>query len=333
MKKLIILSNDKLYFKNKTVYSDYNDTINIIQALSKKNDIFFLSRMSKKKGAFKTKINNQNKLGIFDIKSLNLQNANILMISITPLNFISFFLLKYFHKGLKGYVILRSDGHKEYSTKIKFLGDKIYQFFFKQILKQLKPIVVTDKLTNIKSYKYLKIYPSEINSVWEKKIKKTDISKPKLFYLGRLKKEKGIFSLLKLVQNFDFDFDLQIVGSKKKIISKNKNVKIGLETSNINKLINYFDNSNIFILPSYTEGAPKVILESLSRLRPIIIFQDISHVKKNMKGIFVCKRNTKSLQTTIMYIIKNYKKIQSEMKKNSIPTKYEFQNKIEKIIK
>ena len=36
---------------------------------------------------------------------------------------------------------------------------------------------------------------------------------------------------------------------------------------------------------------------------------------KKLKGVFICSRDTKDLQRTIKYILNNYKKIQSEIKK------------------
>ena len=44
MKKLLIISNDRLYFNSNFIFSDYNDTINIIEGLSKKNYLNFISR-------------------------------------------------------------------------------------------------------------------------------------------------------------------------------------------------------------------------------------------------------------------------------------------------
>ena len=46
MKKLILISNDYLKFNNNSVSADYNDTINIIQAISK--IIFFIFYVGKK---------------------------------------------------------------------------------------------------------------------------------------------------------------------------------------------------------------------------------------------------------------------------------------------
>ena len=89
-------------------------------------------------------------------------------------------------------------------------------------------------------------------------------------------------------------------------------------------LIKIYDEHNIFILPSFTEAHPKVIDESLARERPVIVFEEIKHIIQNRKGIFVSKRNAKSLEETIHFIINNYTQIQESMKKNRLPTKQEF---------
>ena len=91
------------------------------------------------------------------------------------------------------------------------------------------------------------------------KIKKPNLSKPNLLYLGRIKKEKGIFSLIKLIENLDIDYNLNIVGNKNKLSSTNNKIKVFKETSNKKKIIDFYDQNNIFILPSFTEGSPKVI--------------------------------------------------------------------------
>ena len=67
MKKLIIISNDKLYFEKKGICSDFNDTINIIEGLSKKNYLYFFSRKNKTKGIHKAKIINKSRLEISHI--------------------------------------------------------------------------------------------------------------------------------------------------------------------------------------------------------------------------------------------------------------------------
>ena len=333
MKKIVLISNDKLHFNKSVVSSDFNDTINIIEGISKDSKLYFFSRKKKIKGFFKTYLIKNIKLKLYRVFSLNLKDKIVFMISITPFNYMVYFFIKLLNKKLKGFVILRSDGHKEYFIKYGFFGKLIYHFFFEIILKDLKPIIVSKNLSNVEEYQPLRVYPSEIDNSWKKNLKKTDISKPRLLYIGRIKKEKGVFSLLKLINELSIDFNLSILGVKNKIKSKNNKIKYYLESSKKEKIIEHYDRNNIFILPSFTEGYPKVILESLSRNRPVIVFKEISHVKANFEGIFVSERNSKSLQKNIIYILNNYKKIQKKMKKNKISTRLKFQNDLRKFLK
>ena len=225
------------------------------------------------------------------------------MISITPRNIFFYLLLCLLIKDLKGFVYLRSDGYREYEMRLGKLGILIFTIMMKSIKEKLKIISVNK---NIKSPKtdYI-IYPSELDKSWLKKKKITKINFPKLLYLGRFKKDKGVFS---------------------------KNIKFLKEFSNKKKIINLYDNHDIFILPSYTEGSPKVVLESLARKKPIIIFKDIKHVKKNFKVIFISKRDPDHLKNTIINIISNYSKIQKDIEKNTLITKKSFQKKFVNIL-
>ena len=154
------------------------------------------------------------------------------------------------------------------------------------------------------------------------------INFPRLLYFGRFKKEKGIFSLINLLNNQKFKYQLTIAGDKNYPSLNNKNIKFINEFSKQKEIINLYDNHNIFILPSYTEGAPKVVLESLARKKPVIVFKDIKHVKNNFKGIFVCERNIINLKNLFRHILSNYSKIQKNMNKNILITKNEFQKKL-----
>ena len=79
------------------------------------------------------------------------------------------------------------------------------------------------------------------------------------------------------------------------------------------QLLNFTMNIQCF-LPSYTEGHPQVLDGALARQRPVIIFEDIAHVIRNEKGIFISKRNIKSLEETIELIISNYSNIKEELR-------------------
>ena len=134
------------------------------------------------------------------------------------------------------------------------------------------------------------ISPSQLDTVWFRKSKNIEIKKINLLYVGRIRVEKGIFSLVNLIKN-KRDISLTIVGAEKNTsYSINQsNVKIKLTENNKNRLIKYYDDHNIFILPSFTEGYPMVLLEALARRRPVIIFEDIRHVAENKKGFLYQK--------------------------------------------
>ena len=83
-------------------------------------------------------------------------------------------------KDLKGFVYLRSDGYKEYESRLGKLGILIYALMIKCIKKKFKIISVNK---NIKSSKidYI-IYPSELDKSWlKKKICKNKFSKTFIF--------------------------------------------------------------------------------------------------------------------------------------------------------
>lgn len=334
-KNILIISNDRLFKIKNIISSDYNDTLNIIDGLGLKNKIGIAFRDSKKICNFI--IQNKKFSSYLRLKLINYHkfvDYKIFMISITPFNFFIFLFLRIFNKKIQGYVYLRSDGHKEYYSKYGFFGHYIYELMFRVVISSLKIITVSKKISQIKKKKSILINPSELNQEWFSNIKKSNIncSNIKLLYLGRFKKEKGIFSLIDMISKMQ-NVTLQVVGLKRLINSNSRNIKYFIEKSSQSKIISLYDKCDIFILPSYTEGAPKVILESLARLRPIIIFDEIKHVKKNFKGIFVCKRNIKSLKSKISYISNNYDRIFHYLKNNDLPTKNNFHYQLNRIVK
>ena len=186
----------------------------------------------------------------------------------------------------------------------------------------------------LKKKKGFVVNPSEINENWITDTKKTSFKKIKLLYIGRVKVEKGIFSLLKIIKNSKIDTSLSIVGATQESVKKisQKNVSIfGIQNNEL-ELIKFYDNHNIFILPSFTEGHPMVLLEALARQRPVIIFKEIDHIVGNFKGIFVAERSTNSFFETINHIKSNYEKIYLEMKSNVLPTKKQFIGEFGKFI-
>ena len=325
MKKIYLVSNDKIWFSKKR-YTSNNDLNNIITCLTKNYDINLICRKSFKKFNFKLDENFKH----FKFHKILEKKINILLISITPYNFFVLFYLSIIKKvEIKGFVYLRSDGFLEYKYRYGLLGYLFYYLMFYFITKKLKIISCSNNFTKVQSD--IIVHPSELNSIWfdrknSKKQYHTDF-----LYVGRFKKDKGSFYLVKIFKDILKNYSLTIVGNDKKLISEKyiaKNIDYKDSVSNIDELIKVYDSTKIFILPSFIEGFPKVISESLARLRPVIIFEDIKYVTHGRKGIFVCKRNDDSLRKTITYIFNNYKNIQKKIKKNYFFTKDNFKKEL-----
>ena len=329
-KELYVLTNDRIYLK-RDFYTSNNDLANILTACGKFHRINLICRKSYDPLNFKIKVPDLKIIkNLLLNQSLSNNQKKFLMISITPYNFLMMLYLNLKLKTkIQGYVYLRSDGFKEYQNKLGIIGYYLYYMMFKIITNNFSVIACTKQLSKVRNAKI--VTPSEIDQTWLNNLKNPDLKKPKLLYIGRIRKEKGIFSLISLLKKVKIEFNFIGIGGNqnKKITDK---IFLLKEIINIKSLKKKIDQSNIFILPSYTEGSPKVILESLARLRPIIIFDEIKHVKKNYYGVFVCKRNATHLKTTIRYIMKNYSKIGKNMKKNKLVLKSDFQSKFAGII-
>ena len=326
-KKLFIFSNESILSHEGKFFCDNIDLKTTPEGLNKKFEINLFGRKTKKNRSHEIKIK---KTKIFSnifsyissvIKSTKQEDAKYLIISISPYTFIVSIFLRIF--GKKPIVYLRSDGFGEYKSILGKIGPAIYYIMFSITCSISNLISCRDYILRGKKGKI--INPSQLDSTWLRQPKNIEVRNFKLLYVGRFKIEKGVFSLLNMIQNRK-DISLTIVGAEQGVSTNRNqsNVKIlGIE-KNKHKLIKHYDNHNIFILPSFTEGYGMVILEALSRRLPVIIFEDIKHIVGNKKGIFVAKRNFLSLLETLKHIKKNYKIVQKEMRGNKLPTNKEY---------
>ena len=333
--KLFIFSNEKINLQDGKFFCDNIDLKTTPEGLNKKFEVNLFGRKSNKKKSHEIKIK---KIKIFTnilsylssvIDSTKLDSAKYLIISITPYTFLISIFLRLF--GKKPIIYLRSDGYGEYKAIIGKIGPLVYHFMFNVSCSISNLISCREYILKGKKGKI--ISPSQLDSVWLRQPRITDIKNFKLLYVGRFKIEKGIFSLLNLIKNKK-DISLTIVGAENSNLQNfnQSNVRIHQTQSSKIKLIKYYDDHNIFVLPSYTEGHPMVLLEALARRRPVVVFEDIKHVIGDKRGIFVSKRNFINFFGTLNNIKKNYKKIQKEMKKNKLPTNKEFIDKFIKYI-
>ncbi len=325
-KELIIINKEKIYKKNGSFYCDNVDMKSIPEGLSKNIKVSII--------AVKSKIERNHKIDLKEIRTASnifeflysifmtfkRKKANYLLVSITPYSFFAYLLLFAFRKKI--FVYLRSNGYEEYKAILGFFGSLIYHVMYSFVT--FKSDIITCQKRLVKKKNYNLVFPSEIDINWTRNRTKPFISKPKLLYVGRLKVEKGIFSLLEIFDKITTDVELSILGKKENITIDNKKVNlIGFE-NNAQEIIKIYDNHNITILPSFTEAHPKVIDESLARMRPVIIFEEIAHIIQNRYGIFVSKRNAKPLLEVISFILSNYSNILAKMEKNKLPTKKKF---------
>ena len=332
--KLIIIGNEKIYKKNGLLKSNSYDLENILEAFKGLDVNLFCRKGSLDNCKYKLRLKFFKLISFLDfIKISNKTEIKTLLISITPFNFFFFLILKIFSKKkVHGFLYLRSDGFKEYDIKYGTIGKIIYFIFFNILTKITKVISCSKNLSNLKKYNL--VDPSKLNHNWFNYRVKPKVIYPKILYVGRIKKEKGLSSLISILKKSKLKFDLTIVGAKlKKTIKKDDYIiKFERETQNTDKLISYYDNCNIFILPSYTEGNPQVIKESLSRFRPVIIFNEISFLKKKYYGIEVSNRNPLSLKKVIYKILNKYNFYFTKIKKNNLTTKFKFHNQMLKNI-
>ena len=335
-KDLVIINNEKISSELNNFYCDNIDIKTIPEDLNKNFNINLIARKSKVKRTLQINIDN-NKiktssnillfiLSLF--KTFKKKQVNYLIISITPYTFCSYLLLLLFKK--KVFLYLRSNGYEEYKEIFGYIGPAIYYVMFKIVTFKSSIIVCQERLFTKRKVNI--VFPSELNSLWFENIKTPLMDKPRLLYVGRMKVEKGIFSLLKIFEGIAENINLSIVGKMSEQNSSNKKVNYIGHGYDPKSLIEIYDNHNISILPSFTEAHPKVIDESLARMRPVIIFEEIKHIIQNKEGIFVTKRNTKSLLETVNFIMKNYYNIQEKMKQNKLPTKKEFISQMSNIL-
>ena len=336
-KDLVIINNEKCIKKGNNFYCENLEIKSITELLSKTFNVKLILRESVVRPIHK--INNSEVVtgsNIFSfiknvIYTVIKDKANYLIISVTPYTFLSFLFLLLFKK--KMFLYLRSDGKKEIAVIFGKKISIIYKMVENIMVKFCNLIVVNNLIS--KKKKFYLVNPSQIDEEWFEDIKMSQRDTIKLLYIGRLKIEKGVYSLINIFEKIKYsekNILLTLIGLGNK--AKNTSNKIRfLDPISIKKdLIRQYDQHDIFILPSFTEGHPQVLLESLVRQRPVVVFEEIEHVLQKYEGVFVCKRDHNHLLNLIKFIDKNYEEILEKMKKNRYPTKENFFKQLNKIL-
>lgn len=111
----------------------------------------------------------------------------------------------------------------------------------------------------------------------------------KIICVGRLEKQKNYISLIKSLENSNYEIDIVGIGSLKEQITtqaRKSNVKINFLgiVSNEN-LLNIYEKYKFFVLSSLYEGNPKVALEAMSK-GCIPLLSDIPHHREIIDNEF-----------------------------------------------
>ena len=332
--RLCIITNEQLHESNGSFFCDNIDLKSIPEGLKEFADIKIIGRKSRKNRTKQIELkqieSSSNLVGYIYllIKSFKFKETKYLIISISPFTFFASLILKIFFK--KHFIYLRSNGYEEYKNIIGYIGVLIYHFMF--VISVINASLISCRERFLRKHKGKVVHPSQINEKWFLPEKKIDLTKNEILYVGRIRVEKGIYSLINILK--DTDVKLTIVTSEKDIKIKNipKNVSAISFENKDDAIIKFYDEHSIFILPSFTEGHPQVLDEALARARPVIIFTEIEHVKRDRKGVFVSERNPVSLLQTIKHIKENYEKILIDIKTNKLPTKKNFLLELKTII-
>ena len=331
--KLFIISNESISSNNDENFCDNIDLKSIPEELNNFFDVTLIARKSNHIRSKKIDLKNiflSNNIIYFlflIIRSFKEKNSKYLIISLSPYTFLGSLLLKIFSK--QHFLYLRSDGFEEYRAIFGTVGVIIYKIFF--FIGTINANLIACREHLLKRKKGIVVQPSQLNEKWFQN-RETKPIKTNLLYVGRLRIEKGIFSLIKMVKNKNLS--LTIVTSEKEVKLKDnyKNISLITFENKNDAIIKIYDECNILILPSYTEAHPQVLDEALARCRPVIIFKEIEHVKRDRLGVFVCERNFESLNNKINHILNNYQNIFNEIKMNKLPTKKNFINQLKEII-
>jgi len=336
-KKLVIINNEKCVKKENNFYCENIEIKSITNLLNRTFNIKLILRKSDVSPIHKienSEVIASSNIFIFlknIIKSVMSKDSKYLIISVTPYTFFSFLIFLIFNKKI--FLYLRSNGKEEISLIFGKKFSLLYKIVENIMVKFCNLIVVNNLIS--KKKKFYLVNPSQIDEQWFQNTKIPKRDKIKLLYVGRIKVEKGVYSLIDIFKKIKYsekDLSLTLIGQGNKPKEASNKIKFLEPISTKKNLIEQYDQHDIFILPSYTEGHPQVLIESLVRQRPVVVFEEIEHVLQKYEGIFICKRDHNHFLNLIKFIDKNYEEILEKMKKNKYPTKEKFFKQLNKIL-
>lgn len=209
---------------------------------------------------------------------------------------------------------------------------KVSFFIYNWISKKVKLIIVlnTSSLNFLNSFKISNITKLE-NGINEKLIvnKKVIARKlKKVLFIGRLEKNKGINEMFELA-NMNKSYLFYFIGKKIDNFRKVPDNCLILGVQNHDNVINFIDQSDLFILPTYSEGFSLAILEAMARGLPIISTNtgDNTNLLSDTENVIIYKNEAKELNLAFK-LMKSFKKRKSASLQNIMKISTNFTNKI-----
>lgn len=182
--------------------------------------------------------------------------------------------------------------------------------------------------------------------------KRKDVKKPYILYTGRLDSRKGLVDLIKSAKYVcreyaDIKFILTGKGPIKNYLERKIN-ELGLKNNfyfagfvDRSTLLEYYQNSTIYVLPSYYEGLPTTLLESMSCGIPSIatdVEGSSELIEDGENGLLVPPGDPKRLAEAILRLLDD-EELRERLGDNArkhIVNNYDWEiitNKIEEIYK
>ena len=174
MSKIFIVSNDKFFTEKRNFFNSNKNTFTVINCFKGFKKINLVARKSNKKLRFKERLSNTKIVNIFSLfeKKVEIQNSKILIISLSPFNFLVSCLLIILGANKKNiFLFLRSDGYEEYRIKLGIIGYYFYGIMLGFLKKRLNILSCSKSLTGVHHPKL--VFPSEVTNIWLKNRKKT----------------------------------------------------------------------------------------------------------------------------------------------------------------
>jgi len=224
-----------------------------------------------------------------------------------------------------GYELLSFLTNQKRSTlkrKIIYLAEKIaYQNADQIILTSNKDKRFIKEKFKASDQK-IKIIPNYIDTGLFKPLN-TSKEKNRLIFVGRLKKQKNLFNLIKAISGLEMphselcsttgDIKLVIFGSgplknKLEVFAQEKKAQVEFKGNIPNQQLPIeLNKSEIFILPSFYEGCPKTLLEAMACGLPCIgtNVQGIKEIIKHQENGHLCQTDVQSIKKAIITLLQN----------------------------